>query len=339
VFGGKLLSGGGRLALTKTGTGTQTMNGACSHVGNTTVSTGKLIMNGANASSPVIVSAGATLGGNMTSAATMNSAGTAATGITATAAGATIAPGNSIGTITAVSVNLSTGGMLAMELDDTATPKHDQLVITGTAASSLNISNATLSLNVTGTLAENVYVLATCPTGSLTGTFATVTGKPSNYDLVYNYDDGISSNNIALVKGSDPYLGWLAGYAALTGANRAPGADFDSDGLDNGIEFVIGSDPTTFTGPGTAGFPTATVTGGNLVFTFKRGNDSKMYAITVETSADLTVWPPAGAYLVPTTDTAGPPVNVAGETVTVTIPMGTDAKKFARVNAEIPFTP
>jgi autotransporter-associated beta strand protein len=339
VFGGRLTSGGGYLALTKTGSGTQTMNGACAHVGNTTVSAGKLVMNGTNASSPVIVSAGATLGGNMTSTATVNSAGTAATGITATATGAKIAPGNSIGTITAVSVNLSTGGVLEMELDDTATPKHDQLVVTRATANALNITNATLSLKVTGTLAEDVYVLATCPTGGLTGTFATITGKPSNYDLVYNYDDGISTNNIALVKLSDPYLGWLAGYAALTGANRAPGVDFDGDGLDNGIEFVIGSNPTTFTGPETAGFPAATVTGGNLAFTFKRSIASKAYAVTVETSTDLAAWPPAGAYLVPTADTAGPPVAVAGETVTVTVPMGTDAKKFARVKTEIPFTP
>jgi hypothetical protein len=32
-------------------------------------------------------------------------------------------------------------------------------------------------------------------------------------------------------------------------------------------------------------------------------------------------------------------VTVTGETVTVTIPMAPDAKKFARARVEIPFTP
>jgi hypothetical protein len=271
--------------------------------------------------SPITVAAGTTLGGNMTSTAA----------ITATAAAAKIAPGNSTGTMTALSANLSTGGVLEIEIDDTATPKCDKLAVTGT----LNVTSAKLNLLPVGTPTAPVYVIASY--GTLTGTFGTVTGKPSNYNLVYNYNDGVSSNNIALVL-NDPYLGWLAGYGALTGANRAPGVDFDGDGLDNGIEFVIGSDPTAFTGPGTAGFPAATVSGGNMVFTFKRSNASKAYAVTAETSTDLVTWPPANAYLIPTVDGTSGAVTVAGESVTVTIPMAPDAKKFARVKADIPFT-
>ena len=322
VYGGTFSGGTRTMVLKKTGPGTQTFNGACSHTGATTISGGKLIANNTFASA-ITVAAGATLGGTMTST---NS-------ITATAAAARIAPGNSTGTMSAASASLATGGILDLEIDDASTPKNDKLAVTGT----LNVSSATLNLLPVGTPAEPVYVIASY--GTLTGTFGTVTGKPSNYDLVYNYNDGVSSNNIALVKQGDAYQGWLDGYAALTGANRAPGVDFDGDGLDNGIEFVIGSDPTAFTGPGTAGFPAATVTGGNLVFTFKRSNASKSYAVTAETSTDLATWPPAKAYPIPTVDGTSGAVTVAGESVTVTIPMAPDAKKFARVKADIPFTP
>jgi hypothetical protein len=170
---------------------------------------------------------------------------------------------------------------------------------------------------------------------------STITGKPSNYDLVYNYNDGVSSNNIALVL-NDPYVGWLATYPALTGANRAPNADFDNDGLANGVEFVIGSNPTT---PTTSGLPGGVVSGANLVFTFKRSDASETYAVSVETSTDLLTWPPAKAYAIPTIATTGPPVTVVDngpatlDDVTVTIPMAPDAKKFARLKAVIPFTP
>ncbi len=310
------------MALTKAGAATQVINGACSFTGTTLHTAGKLVINNSYASA-ITVSAGATLGGNMTSTAA----------ITATAAGAKIAPGSSTGTMTAASAALNTGGVLETEIDDSSTPKTDKLVVSG----NLNISGSTLNVMVAGVAAQPVYVIASY--GTLTGTFGTLTGKPSNYDLVYNYNDGVSSNNIALVEVSDPYLGWLAAYPVITGANRAPDVDFDGDGLANGIEFVIGADPTEFTAPTTPGYPSAVVSSGNLLFTFKRVNASKVYPVTVETSVDLAAWPPADAYLVPTSDTAGPPVSVAGESVTATIPMGADPKKFARLQAAIPFTP
>lgn len=327
VYDGTIAEDGGTrlMAVTHSGLGTQTFNGACSFTGATSITGGKLILNNTYTSA-IIVASGGTLGGNLTS-----SKGITAT--SATAASAKIAPGNSTGTMTAASATMNTGTLLDLEIDDASTPKNDKLVITGT----LTLGSAALNLTVAGTAAEPAYVIASY--GTLSGTFGTITGKPSNYDLVYNYNDGVSSNNIALVKQTDAYLGWLATYPTLTGANRAPGVDFDNDGLDNGIEFVIGSDPTQTTGSATSGYPAATVTGGNLVFTFKRSTASKAYPVTVETSTDLATWPPAKAYLVPTADTAGPPVAVSGETVTVTIPMAPDASKFARVKADIPFTP
>jgi fibronectin-binding autotransporter adhesin len=322
VYSGGLTNGSpGAFALTKAGTATQVLNGPCSFTGSTLLNAGKLVINNTYTSA-ITVAAGATLGGNMTST---NS-------VTATAAGARIAPGVTTGTLTAASANLSTGGNLDIEVNSAATPTNDKIVTTGV----LNITNATLNVSVTGS-APPLVILATY--GTLTGTFATTSGIPSGYNLVYNYNNGVSSNNIALVAVVDPYVAWLATYPALTGANRSPDVDFDGDGLANGIEFVLGSDPIA---SGSAGIVGSTASGSNLVLTFKRSEASKAYAVLVEHGTTLASWP--GQVPVPTGAVTGPPVTVvdnaaAADDITVTIPKGTDPKKFARVRANIPFTP
>lgn len=322
VYNGGLTNGSpGSFALTKAGAATQVLNGPCSFTGSTLLNGGKLVINNTYTSA-ITVAAGATLGGNLSSTAA----------ITATAAGARIAPGTATGTLTAASANLSTGGILEIEIDGTATPANDRIVTTGV----LNITNATLNLTVAGS-APPVAILATY--GSLTGTFATTNGIPAGYNLVYNYNNGVSSNNIALVEVGDPYLAWLASFPTLTGANRAPDVDFDGDGLVNGLEFVLGSNPASSASTGLVG---SVFSGGNLVLSFKRSEASKAYAVVVEHGTTLVTWP--GQIPVPTSATAGPPVSVvdngaAADDITVTLPQGTDPQKFARIRADIPFTP
>ena len=91
-FSGTLQDGGfGTLALTKIGTGTQTLSGANTYTGATTVNAGGLIVNGSIASSSgVTVNAGATVGGTGTLPSTTINGGTLRPA----------SPGNSIGTIT-----------------------------------------------------------------------------------------------------------------------------------------------------------------------------------------------------------------------------------------------
>jgi autotransporter-associated beta strand protein len=62
-FGGALVNGDGALALTKLGSGTQTLSGASTYTGATLVSAGTLLVNGSLGSTPVTVSSGATIGG------------------------------------------------------------------------------------------------------------------------------------------------------------------------------------------------------------------------------------------------------------------------------------
>ena len=87
--------------------------------------------------------------------------------------------------------------------------------------------------------------------------------------------------------------------------------------------------------------PTATVSGTNLVYTFKRAQASIIasVALTVEVGTTLSDW--SSTYSVGA-DTAGSTSGVtitkdspsAGtDTVTVTIPRGADTKKFARLKA------
>jgi hypothetical protein len=122
-----------------------------------------------------------------------------------------------------------------------------------------------------------------------------------------------------------------------------PGVDFDNDGLSNLLEFVLGGDPT-ISQAGIA--PTTSVSGGNLVLTFKRSDASELspaVTVKVELSTDLTFSTPADDITVgPATDPG--PIAPSGasytvsnsggfDTITVTIPQGAAPAKFARVKA------
>jgi len=136
------------------------------------------------------------------------------------------------------------------------------------------------------------------------------------------------------------YLGWLDDYPSLTGADRAPDADPDKDGLPNGIEFLTGTSPVN--GGGSSPVVTSVDGSGNLVLKFKRVDAAKEFPVVVEVFTDLpgamtTVAVPAGPL-------AGPPVTVvengiSADDVTVVIPANGDPKKFARVRISIPFGP
>lgn len=327
VFGGTLDNESGSttriLALTKSGPGTQTLDGDCTFTGSTLLTGGTLTINGSYASA-ITMSAGTGLQGTPASTAAL----------TATAAGAVLSPGNSTGAMSFASANLSTGGVLEIEINDSSTPRSDSIHTTGV----LNVTGTTLNLVLSGTPAAPAYVIASY--GTLTGTFGTVNGLPPGYKLAYDYNNGTGGNHIALVTvTADPYASWLAAYPSITGADRSPDADFDKDGLPNGIEFVIESNPTIAT---STGLPSGTVSGGNFLFSFKRGDASKAFTVTVESGTTLALWPVQT--VIPTTAVAGPPVTVvengaAADDVTVALPTAGNPERFARLKVEIPFTP
>lgn len=237
-------------------------------------------------------------------------------------ASGTIAPGASAGTFAAGITTLA--GSYACEIDG---PDADTLVVTG----DLNLTGSTLALSVLGGGAtETSYLIATY-TGLLTGTFGTVTGLPSGYSVNYS-----TPGEIRVSVGGDAYENWESANG-IAGAGAE--VDSDNDGIPNGIEFVIGGDPS---GPGSSSsalLPTITTDATYLNFTFRRTDDSTSYDPVVEYGSDLAGWTDAEAGV---DDVVINEINNgfgAGiDSVEVKIPrdLAVGAKLFARLKVTIP---
>ena len=127
---------------------------------------------------------------------------------------------------------------------------------------------------------------------------------------------------------------------ALTNAiSSAPGADKDGDGVNNAIEFLLGGDVAT---NDLSKLPEVTMTATDMIFTFERKRSSidGITGCTIEVGTTLTGWPTI--YTVGS-NTAGSTAGVvvtenspAGfDTITLTVPIGSDPKKFARLKANV----
>ena len=220
---------------------------------------GTLLLNGVNTYTGVTQVNEGTLGGTGSLAGTLM-----------VPTGTTLAPGTSVGTFTTVDVLLS--GTMAVEIDGATA---DKLVVNG----SLTIDNTSAVLAVTQLSAPTVavYVIATY-TGPTPAAFSSVTGLPDGYSVVYDYDDGITNTNIALVGTPTGYASW----AATNAGGQAADLDFDNDGVLNGVEFFMGETGSTFTAnPG--------VVDGKVTWP-KSAGFTGTYA--VETSPDLATWTP-----------------------------------------------
>lgn len=318
-------------ALTIDSTGTTTLTGTNTYTGSTVVNAGTLIINGDNsaATGAISVNNTATLGGT-------GSLGGAVT----LASTATIAPGASAGTLT-TAANVSGSGKLAVQLDGA---NADKLVLTGSGVidiTALNLDVTTLA----GGATQPVYVIVDSAS-AITGTaFASVTGVPSGYTLTYNYNDGVDSNNIALVSGSsDPFTTWATTTHGLSGGDAAATADPDHDGLNNLIEFLLGGQPNPANpnASSSALAPVSVLDSTNLVFTYRR-TDLAMtqpgISAVVQYGSDLSGWTTAahgvnGVTITVTNDGFGTGVDKVDVSIPRSLAIG--SKLFARLNAVIP---
>jgi autotransporter-associated beta strand protein len=126
-------------------------------------------------------------------------------------------------------------------------------------------------------------------------------------------------------------VGGLSGYAGWASTNAPTGTsadDFDGDGVSNGVEWVLGGTKDT---NDLGKLPKCSTTGGNLVFTFQRALASKTpdTAVAIALSTNLETWTPYDVDLPPVEVSAGETEGY--ETVTLTVPMAPDGKKFARL--------
>ncbi len=195
-------------ALTKQGAGTLTLSGTGTYDGATTVSDGKLFVNGdsSTATGAVSVNALATLGG---------------TGI--------------IGGSTTVADT----GKLEFDIS-TAPGSHDGLALASGQTLSFG-ANATLTINSISGATTGSYILVTAPggVGALptftlnlpVGWSANVTRENSDTELVLN---------VTSIGATSPYDEWADGFTPNPGANNL---NPDTDAFSNLLEFAFGTNP------------------------------------------------------------------------------------------------
>jgi len=171
-------------------------------------------------------------------------------------------------------------------------------------------------------------------------TASSITGTPTLDSLITDYELQLQNSDTELWL---VYTGSASGYgtwAATNAPSGTPKDDFDGDGVSNELEFVLGGDKDT---NDLDKLPAVSTSGGDMVFTFERDQDSidGSTVVTIEVGPDLASWP--GSYTVgahTAGSSAGVTVSqddpVAGtDTVTLTVTQAPDAKKFARLKVVV----
>lgn len=336
------------LSVTKVNGSTWILSGNNTYSGGTTVDNGTLLINntaGSGTGTGNVQVNGGTLGGDG------SISGAVIIGDTTGSADAILAPGNSIETIDTGDLTFASDGSYSVEVDGTLVTA-DQTNVTGTVTID---AAATLAVSVTGTLVDGQQytIIANDDVDAVTGTFAglaegATVGTFGAIDLTISYAGGDGNDVVlsAVTGSSSPYDTWAAGPFANAFTNTDPDVDFDNDGLDNLLEFVLGGDPT-ISETGIAP-DVVSAASGSLVITFKRSDASELApAVTtsVQISDDLSFSTPANDIVIGAVSDAGPiapsgasytVVNSGGfDTITVTIP-SPGSKNFARVAAEQP---
>lgn len=318
----------GSAALTKNGSGTLTLSAANTHTGGVSVAAGKLQVTGtiASSASAVTVSSGATLGGT----------GTINRPVTVNG---TLAPGAATGTLTiGNTLTLGTGSAIAFDLTDwtgAAGVGYDTLSTNAVSVTATSGSKLTVNVNTTGlvnfTESPKTFVVASAasaPMGLVAGNWMVAV---SGFSGTGTWSLQTSGNNLVLVynpAGMSGYAAWAANKLTV-GQDSAFNADPDGDGLLNGIEFVLGTEP----GSGTAnGLPTLQDTGDSIVFTFRRTHDSQPLDPHVEVSDSMA----GGTWTAITAGISFQPDGETADIVTVTIPKAARTKLFARLTVTQP---
>ncbi|MES2705353.1 MAG: autotransporter-associated beta strand repeat-containing protein [Verrucomicrobiota bacterium] len=309
-----IISGAGNVQVS-TGAGTTTLTGQNSWTGTTTVTTGRLLIDGDSsaANGAVSLNTGAVLGGNgrLGGAVTLK-------------ADAGFAPRirNWSGTVAGTDYDdleigqLDAAGVSIKLLVDTAG-------LTGFTETARTFTFLKTTGGITNFNPENVIV--TAPGFPGTGTWTTARSG-SSLQLIYT----------PAATGAT-YQTWAAGAPwNLAGADALPGADPDHDGISNALEFVLGGNPATVND--SEKLPAATVSGPNVVFTFRRSIQSAYLNPAAQYSTDLNTWITAqdGANGVSTTVTPGIAPGVDSVAVTIPVNPAGSPEFFVRLQTVVP---
>lgn len=231
TFSGQITDSGaaGAVSLVKSGAGTQVLAGTSTYSGSTTVTAGKLLVNGSIAS-PVTVHAG-TLGGSGTIH------GTVTVGDSANPIDAYLAPGNSPGILhLAGGLTMQSDSALVAEINGT-TPGldpngYDQVDVTGPVI--LNNPQLQLLFGFAPSLGDQFVLIQNDSTDPVQGTFAGLPEGAALYDSTFGFQPfvityrGLTGNDIVLTAVPEPStlalmcLG-LAGLSGYLWRRRARG--------------------------------------------------------------------------------------------------------------------
>jgi autotransporter-associated beta strand protein len=283
TFSGIIANTTGELALVKTGNGTQTLAGANSYSGTTTVDGGTLLIHGdqLNATGAVQVNA-ATLGGT----------GRIGGAVTVASPGK-LAPGTD-GTIQSLDIAATTtiNGTYACDVDGATT---DELFVVG----DLVLTGSTLAINEINPGTSGTYVIATY-TGSRTGTLGGT--LPDRYSVTY---DDANKEVELVITAPGGFSQWVIDNNVTGGET----GDDDKDGIINLVEYALGLDPQI-------GDPAPGTFVGNLL-TFTKGSEAKTagdvtYTIQTSTTLEAGSWSDVAATQNPDTISYQLPENVPG---------------------------
>ncbi len=286
TFSGVIQNGAGLLALVKTGTGTQTLTGANTYTGTTSINAGTLLINGNNtgATGVVSIASGATLGGSgsIGGATTINSGGI-------------ITPGNGPGVLAFTrTLSLSSGSLSNFEITSGVRGSgYDGIDVGGNL-----IYGGTLSVAFPVPATAGTYRLfapAVLPSASfgavnLTGSHPVVLTRTSsvwmgsNSGLNFTFTE--STGNLVVSSALSALQSWRQTYFSTTdnSGNAADTFDFDNDGISNLLEYATASDPAVASPASVRGNRNI---GGFLTITFNAVADATI-TYTVEGSSDLT---------------------------------------------------
>jgi autotransporter-associated beta strand protein len=329
------ISGAGQALIgLSTGSAAQvvTFTGTKSYSGPTIVRSGTLLVNTSLPNSPVVVEAAGTLGG------------TGTLGIASSVSG-TIAPGDAVGTLTSTAdIALENNSKVAWQVGDwngSAGTGYDTLSVPSLTIGAIAATPVTIV--ITGESLVNFS--ETAKTFTLATTSGGVSGLDAGEIIVDDTNAPGTGTWSVQVAGNNLQLVYSLGttYDAFESANGISGAgentDSDGDGIPNGIEFVIGGDPSGPDSDSSVLLPTASVDATNLTFVFRRTDASAGFDPVVEYSSTLAGWTVAEGGVAGVLITEDNNFHGTGtDRVTVVIPraLAAGSTLFARLRIDIP---
>ncbi len=346
TFGGVIEDGAGGVEIIKSGPEPWTLGGANTYTGTTTVYQGTLRIDGDQSSATGAI----TVNGAQSTLAGSGSVG----GEVLVANGATLAPGGQgSGLLTAAQpVTLQSGATFRATLDSRARSlsglvRESNIVIGDGVVLEVEDVAASPAAIPVGTVLVLIDYSRNSPAVTLQGMFAGLPeGTPlvigaNGFTISYADPDRVTLTATGV---EDPYLRWCTdpAFGLVSGVNDGFTQDADGDGFANGLEWILGGNPSLY-----AAAPLVAATrlpGGGLRLTFTREPDSLVSAdLRVEFDADLAApWNSAAIGAASSgPDANGVTVDINTTTnphqVTVTIPATNQqaGRLFARLATEL----